>query len=236
MGEDGSADADGGFRIELFPGVLWMDCAEGFELFGGGVASFDEGGDIGIALELPKVGAFVELPRSVPEGDVECTFGNASRWEIAAVGLPSMKGGDKKADESGGAGDALATENEECGERCDETDEPGSHVKDHRGELRLITDRQRDDGAGNGGGEAKKRNVSKEFDDFFHGFGNVAWSVGGEPVGAGAVFDFDGDVVRQREGGAHGVEDFRDELFLFVGGEVEDEFVVDLEEHFALVR
>lgn len=58
----------------------------------------------------------------------------------------------------------------------------------------------------------------------------------GEPVWAGAVFDFDRDAVGQREGGAHGVEDFRDELFLLIDGEIEDEFVMHLQEHFRLIR
>ena len=40
----------------------------------------------------------------------------------------------------------------------------------------------------------------------------------------------------QRQGGFHGVEDFRDEFVLFVEREVEDEFVVDLEQHLRLVR
>ena len=37
------------------------------------------------------------------------------------------------------------------------------------------------------------------------------------------------------QGGFHDVEDFGDKLGFLVGVEVEDEFVVDLEEHFGLI-
>ncbi len=63
----------------------------------------------------------------------------------------------------------------------------------------------------------------------------MKWLVGGEPIFSGAEFDEDGDVVREGEGGLHGVEDFWDEFFLLGGVEVEDEFVVDLEEHAGVV-
>ncbi len=58
----------------------------------------------------------------------------------------------------------------------------------------------------------------------------------GQPVGAGAVLDEDRHVAGQGQGGLHGIEDLRDEFSLFLGGEVEDEFVVDLEQHLRLVR
>ncbi len=69
-------------------------------------------------------------------------------------------------------------------------------------------------------------------------FDSHLWSssVCRQPVRAGAVFDFDGHAVGQRQGGFHGVEDERDEFVLFVEGEVEDEFVVDLEQHLRLIR
>ena len=57
-----------------------------------------------------------------------------------------------------------------------------------------------------------------------------------QPVFPGAVLDEDGDAVGQWQGGFHDVEDFGDKLGLLVGVEVEDEFVVNLEEHFGLVR
>ena len=56
-----------------------------------------------------------------------------------------------------------------------------------------------------------------------------------QPVFSRAFFDEDGDAVGEGEGGFHDVEDFRDEDGFLVGVEVEDEFVVDLEEHFGAV-
>jgi len=50
----------------------------------------------------------------------------------------------------------------------------------------------------------------------------------GEPVGAGAVFYEDGDIVGKGESGFHDVDDFGDKFLFFVRVEVEDEFVVDL--------
>ena len=50
------------------------------------------------------------------------------------------------------------------------------------------------------------------------------------------MFDFDGHAVGERQGGFHGVEDEGHEYVLFVEGEVEDEFVMDLEQHLRLVR
>lgn len=67
-------------------------------------------------------------------------------------------------------------------------------------------------------------------------FPDFAFSMCRQPVGAGAGFDFERDAVGKNEGGLHGFEDFWDEFILLVFGEVEDEFVVDLEQHFRLVR
>ena len=58
----------------------------------------------------------------------------------------------------------------------------------------------------------------------------------GEPVFSSAFLDEDGDAVREGEGGFHDVENFGDKFRFLFGMEVEDEFVVDLEEHFGLVR
>jgi len=56
-----------------------------------------------------------------------------------------------------------------------------------------------------------------------------------QPVLPGAFFHENRHVVWQRQGGFHDVEDFGDEFGFLVGVEVEDEFIVDLEEHFGLV-
>ena len=52
-----------------------------------------------------------------------------------------------------------------------------------------------------------------------------------EPVGAGAGVDLDRDGVGEGEGGLHGVDDLGDQCVGFGFVEVEDEFVVDLEDH-----
>lgn len=56
-------------------------------------------------------------------------------------------------------------------------------------------------------------------------------SVCSQPVVSGAVFDLHGHTVGQGQGVSHGVEDPRDQRFLFVEGEVENEFVVNLQQH-----
>ena len=62
----------------------------------------------------------------------------------------------------------------------------------------------------------------------------VSFLVGFEPGLAGAGFDFDGDVVGEGEGGFHHLDDLGGEGVGFALVEVEEEFVVDLEEHFGL--
>ena len=49
---------------------------------------------------------------------------------------------------------------------------------------------------------------------------------------ASADLDLDGDVVWEWKGGFHGLGDLAGEGVSFVGMEVEEEFVVNLEEHF----
>ena len=55
-----------------------------------------------------------------------------------------------------------------------------------------------------------------------------------QPVFSGAGVDFGGDLVGEREGGFHDDGDLFGEGICFVLVEVEDEIVVDLEEHFGL--
>ena len=55
--------------------------------------------------------------------------------------------------------------------------------------------------------------------------------MGGQPVRASAAFNFDRDMVWQRKRGGHGIEDQGNELVLFVNGEVEYQFVVNLKQH-----
>ena len=55
-------------------------------------------------------------------------------------------------------------------------------------------------------------------------------SMSRQPVRAGAVFDFDGHVMRQRQGGLHGFEDTGHKFVRLICGKVEDEFVVNLEQ------
>ncbi len=52
-----------------------------------------------------------------------------------------------------------------------------------------------------------------------------------QPVRADAMLHLDGDAVRQRESRLHRGENLRDEFFLLVEREVEDQFVVDLKQH-----
>lgn len=67
-----------------------------------------------------------------------------------------------------------------------------------------------------------------------HSLLRVSLLVRFEPGATGAGFDFDGDLVRESEGVLHHGDDLRSQGRSFTLGKVEEEFVVDLEEHFAL--